>query len=188
MKCIKNKIILFVTIILSLNIAFSNNILAATNIQVGNRPSYVGKNGCTIEYKPLDYMDKGIEIIHAQDFYMAPQTAHNFANDLTPSRTQSLVEFLTGLITIPISGGLSTALGAYFWLDSDGDASLSNKIKDQIQKSYNDGNGGYIRVTVKFYEMKRGDVSMTTYDTADWNGGNISFLSGFSVKKIYRLN
>ncbi|WP_077892156.1 hypothetical protein, partial [Clostridium acetobutylicum] len=137
---------------------------------------------------PLDYMDTGIEIIHAQDYYMSPQAAHNFADDLTPSRTESLLEFLSTLVTIPLSAGLSTALGAYFFLETDGDTALANKIKDQIQKSYNDGNGGYIRVTVKDCEMKRGGVSMINYDTADWNGTDVSFLSGFKVQKTYRLN
>lgn len=80
------------------------------------------------------------------------------------------------------------SLEAYFFLDNDGEAAISKKIKDGIQKSYNDGEGGYVRITIEYYENKAGGVSMTTYDVADWNGGDIDYLDGFRVDKIYRLN
>ncbi|WP_234118042.1 hypothetical protein [Clostridium hydrogenum] len=190
MKCIKSKLIVVVTTIFMLDIILCNNIFAK-GIPIGHRPSFVGANGCVVQYKPLDKANAGVLIIYSQDYYMSPQAAHNFADDLTPSRTESLLEFIASLITIPITSGVSigTALGAYFYLDSDGETSLSNKIKNQIQKSYDDGNNGYIRITVQYYHNNASSVSgMTTYDTSDWNGTDIYYLNGFNVQKIYRLD
>lgn len=176
--------------ILIFNITFCSTIFAAanTNAQVKNRPSFVGNNGCLVSYKTVDKENKGVLFIHAQDYYLSLEAAQNFADDLTTSRTESLIEYLSPMVVAKLSPQVAFMLETYFFLDNDGQAAISQKIKKGIQKSCNDGNGGYVRITVEYYENKAGGVSMTTYDVADWNGGDIDYLDGFRVDKIYRLN